>query len=189
MRQNYATPGIVLGRRPVAEESILLTILTKDLGLIRARAQGLRKPGAKLAAALQTLSETDVTTVAGREGWKLSGAVLKRNWFHALGKEERDRASRVAALVLRLVPGEEADPELYRLFAAFLLSLTSAPPESREALECLAVLRILSALGLDSGDLPGTPDEPYGVEALRQIYARRAAYVARANKGIAASGL
>lgn len=189
MRQTYPTEGIVLGRTPVAEESVLVTLITKELGLIRARAQGLRKPGAKLASALQTFAESSVTTVAGRDGWRVSGAVLRTNWFQTLPKDARERASRVAALVLRLVPGEEADPELYRAFALFLEALAVMPPESREALECLAVLRILAALGLDSGDLPGTADAPYGVEALRQVYARRAAYVARANKGIAASGL
>lgn len=189
MRQNYPTEGIVLGRRPVAEESVLITVLTKDLGLIRARAQGLRKPGAKLASALQTLSESEVTTVAGRDGWRVSGAVLRTNWFRALPSASRERASRVAALILRLVPGEAADPELYRLFALFLSALATMPPEAHEALECLAVLRLLSTLGLDSGDLPGTSAEPYGVEALRQVYARRAAFVARANAGISASGL
>lgn len=189
MRQTYPTEAIALGRRSLAEESVLVTLLTREVGLVRARAQGLRKPGAKLASALQTLTESDITLVAGREGWRLSGALLRDNWFRTLGVRERMRASRVAALLLRLVPGESADPELYDIFVLFLRALRDSPEETHESVECMAVLRILAALGLDAGDLPGAREEPYGVEALRAIEAKRTVYIARANKGIVASGL
>jgi recombinational DNA repair protein (RecF pathway) len=60
MRHKYSTTAIVLSRTPLAEASALVTLLTADVGLIRARAQGVRKPGAKMASALQTLIESDV---------------------------------------------------------------------------------------------------------------------------------
>ncbi len=68
MRHKYASPAVVVARSPLGERAVLLTLLTGDLGLIRARAEGLRKPGAKLAHALQTFSESEVTLVRGKDG-------------------------------------------------------------------------------------------------------------------------
>src|ERR1700722_4910107 len=103
MRHKYTTTGIVLARTPIGEASAFITLLTPDLGLIRARAQSVRKPGAKLAAALQTFSESDVIVVRGKEGWRLSGAVLGRAWFSELSLPARLRAGRITSLILRLV--------------------------------------------------------------------------------------
>lgn len=55
----------MLARHPIKESALLLTLLTEELGLVWARAEGLRKPGAKLAHALQTLSGAEVTLVRG----------------------------------------------------------------------------------------------------------------------------
>src|SRR5580692_963366 len=108
MRHKYATTGIILSRTPIGEASAFITLLTPDLGLVRARAQSIRKPGAKLAAALQTFSESDVILVRGKDGWRLSGAVLARSWFTELNAPARLRAGRITNLVLRLVHGESS---------------------------------------------------------------------------------
>ena len=50
----------MLARTPLAEASASLLLLTEEFGLARARAQGVRKPGAKMAGALATLAESDV---------------------------------------------------------------------------------------------------------------------------------
>jgi DNA repair protein RecO len=156
MRHKYATTGIVLSRASAAEASVHVLVLTKDLGLIRARAQGVRKPGAKLAGALQTFAESDISVVHGKEGWRLSGAVLIRNWFQELPYAERERAGRIASLVLRLIQGQTHDPALFTIFSEYLNALTEeATEDERDARECLAALRILRALGLDAGDIPG----------------------------------
>ncbi len=189
MRQSYATSGVVLRSRPLGEESALLSILTAELGLIHARAQGVKKSGAKLAGALQTLSASDLTLVAGREGWRVRGAVPVESWFSTLAPEARTRAARVAALLLRLVPADEKDGRYFALLTAFLTALQEMPLAAHEALECLMVLRTLEALGLETGDLPGNTFEPFSIETLREVERKRMAFVTRANMSLAASGL
>src|SRR3989338_714111 len=77
MRHKYETRGIVLSRSPVGEAIPFVTLLTPELGLVRALAQSIRKPNAKLASALTTFAESSVVLVRGRDGWRLSGAVLE----------------------------------------------------------------------------------------------------------------
>jgi hypothetical protein len=52
----------------------------------------------------------------------------------------------------------------------------------------LAVLRILSALGLDAGDIPGEP-QLFSASLLAEVGQNRKRYVNRVNNGIVASGL
>jgi hypothetical protein len=81
MRHKYETSGIVLSRTHVGEATTLVTLLTPDLGLVSARAQSLRNTGAKLAASLPTLALSHVVLVRGKEGWRVTGAVLEENLF------------------------------------------------------------------------------------------------------------
>ena len=189
MRHKYETRGIVLARSHKGEASVLVTLLTTDLGFVHVRAQSLRKPGAKLAAALVTFAESNVMLVRGKEGWRLTGAVLEENWFVRLGQHAvRERAARVTGLFLRLVVGEEQDARLYPIMRSFFETLSSTPSEAHEAVEILTVLRTLSALGLDAGDLPaGAPT--LTPACLEDVLANRAVYIGRINTGLTASGL
>lgn len=185
MRHKYATQGLVLGRTPIAEAGVLVTVLTPDLGLIRARAEGVRRSGAKLAHALQTWCAADLMLVRGKEGWRVTGAVLSDNRFAALPLPARRRAARVAGLLVRLVQGEAADPETHALFEEYITALHTLPVEDGEAAESLSVLRLLAALGFDSGALPPSG---YGSDALRYATEHRNLLISRINRGIAAAG-
>ena len=183
MRHKYEMAALVLARTPLAESAALVTLLTEEFGIVRARAEGLRKPGAKLAHALQTLDRCTATLVRGKEAWRLSGAVLEESWFRKLSRAERLRAGRIAGLMLRLVHGEANDPALFILFAEFLETLPTLPEDAQDTAEIMTALRILAVLGLDTGVLP----QEGAYEAL-QPEARRE-LVMRVNRGIAASGL
>ncbi|KND51148.1 MAG: DNA repair protein RecO [Parcubacteria bacterium C7867-001] len=186
MRHKYVTTGIVLSRIPLAEASLLVTILTPEFGLIRARVQGVRTPSAKLSSALQTLCESDLMLVRGKEGWRIPNAVLGTNWFRQLSRSARLRAGRIASLIQRLVHGEAGDIALYGAFASFLAALPSLSETEQDAAECLVALRIVRILGLDAGEIPSTEFVP---ESLSAIVSDRSAIVSRINRGLAASGL
>lgn len=160
-----------------------MSLLTPDLGLVRARAEGLRNPGSKLVHALQTLSETEVVLLRGKEGWRLAGAVLVENWFTKLSREARLAAGRRASLILRLVQGETADTRLYDAFKSFLTALPQLDETDRDKAELSVTLSILSILGLDAGEMP---DE----DALLTLTdVERRELIERINRGITASGL
>lgn len=188
MRQKYATSAIVLARYPHGESNASVALLTPELGLLRARAQGVRKQGAKLAAALQTLAESEVMLVRGKEGWRLSGAVLRHNHFSELTPEARERAGRIAGLILRLVKGESRDDELYALMKDLLEALATVEPEAQEAAEAIAALLVLRALGLDEGEVSSEEDR-FGAGALAWANEHRRDLIVRINRGIGASGL
>ena len=189
MRHKYTTAAIALARSPLSEASSLVTLLTGDFGVIRARSQGLRKPGAKMSAGLQTLSESDVTLLKGKEGWRLAGSILTRDWSRVLPMRARTRAGRVAELMLRFVRGEVNDPALFIIYTNFIGSLANLSEEEQDAAECLAVLRILRTLGLDAGIIPGESDDDYSEAACTAVQADRKDIITRINRGIAASGL
>lgn len=175
MRHKYATRALVLSRGAAREAGLMLTLLTEDFGLVRARAEGLRKSGAKLASALQTLCECDVTLVRGKDGWRLTGALLTENRFRTLDIEARARAARISSLLLRLTPPDAQEPGYFLFYHQFLQKLAQMKPEEQDRAECLAALSLLVMLGLDTG--PVTEEES------------RASLVVRINRGIAASGL
>lgn len=188
MRHRYDTRGIVLARSPLGEANALLTILTPELGIVRARAQGLRRPGAKLASALTTFSESDLILLRGKEGWRVAGAVLHEHWFSRItDRMARGRAARISGLLLRLVAGEAADTALYPIVRRFL-SLLSDSSFRQEEVEILAALYVLAALGLDTEELPISGAE-FSEEALAVVSARRSDFIVRINLGIQASEL
>lgn len=189
MRYKYETRGIVLSRTPSGEANAFVILITSELGLVRARAQGVRRPGAKLAAALTTCAESDLVLVQGKEGWRIAGAVLEENWFLRLKHpSSRTRASRVSGLLLRLVTGEAHDPALFPIMNGFFEALAVFPEDTHEAVEMLAALRVLAALGLDAGEIPGEMSE-FTPPVLSAVMEGRSHYIARINHGIAASGL
>ncbi|MFM2330619.1 MAG: hypothetical protein RLZZ26_126 [Candidatus Parcubacteria bacterium] len=189
MRHKYQTSALVLSRSPLGEANASVMLLTPDLGLVRARAQGVRQSGAKLATALVTFAESDVVLVHGKEGWRIAGAVLAENWFSRLRHtQSQTRAARVCQLLLRLVAGETQDRELFPVVLDFFYALATLPEDVHESAEVLAALRLLAALGLDAGDIPSI-GPAFAPESLATISKNRATYIARINRGITASGL
>lgn len=188
MRHKYRTPAIVIGRTPHGEANLSAVLLTREFGVLYARAQGARKPGAKMSAGLQTLAESDVTLLRGKDGWRLAGTILDTDWADRLPRAARERAARVLALAERLVRGESADPALFIICNAYLRALAALPEDLHDGAETLAALRVLGALGLDAGDALGD-ERDFSADAASRAADQRAALVARVNRGIAASGL
>ena len=188
MRHKYETRGLVLARAPVGEAHARLAILTEDLGLVWARAQGLRRSGGKLASSLVTFAETDLVLVRGKEGWRITGAVLVKNWFtHLVEPDARRTASRVAGLALRLSPGEDAAVVLLPVMRSFLTALSCATSTTRDGAELVAVSHLLATLGLNEED--ESLSVSFAPEQLARVIGERHQYVARINRGITASGL
>lgn len=177
-----------MARHPLAEAGSLLVLLTDHLGLLTVRAAGLRKSQSKLAHALQTLSESDLMLVRGREGWRLTGAILVTPHAPILAKAARNRAARLGDLMLRLVRGESPDRELFVAYAGFVRALPTLSEEHAETAECLASLRVLRALGFDAGDSFGEPHQ-YDEPTLALAHSVRSDLLSRVNRGLAASGL
>lgn len=188
MQHKYRTDALVLARYPLKEHDATVVLATPDFGIIRARAAGLRKPGSKMAAGLQTLMESNVALIRAKDGWRLAGAVMLCDWTKELSFEGRKRFARVADLMQRLSHGEDPEPRLYTEARSFAGALVTLAEEEQDTAECLAALRVLHVLGHDAGDIPGGYAD-YSEKTLGGVESDRKAYIARVNTGITASGL
>jgi DNA repair protein RecO (recombination protein O) len=70
----YTTRGLVLSYRPLREADRVYSILTSDLGLIRATATGVRKGVSKLRGSLEPISLVSVSLIRGKEYWRITSA-------------------------------------------------------------------------------------------------------------------
>ncbi|OHA45226.1 MAG: hypothetical protein A3H13_02525 [Candidatus Taylorbacteria bacterium RIFCSPLOWO2_12_FULL_48_11] len=147
----YHTPALVLGSSPTGEGSRTVELFTRELGLVSARAQGVRLARSKLRYHLTDFSYTDAWLVRWREVWRLANAVSRANFFSELVGDSAARAvlARAALLLRRLLPPEEKHEKLFDAVvscAAFFQSRTCSAGEFRD-IEILLALRILFHLG------------------------------------------
>jgi len=69
----YTTDAIVIHSVSTGEADVTLWLLTAELGLVIARAQGARKGTAKMQGYLQTFSLLKVSLVRGKYIWRVTG--------------------------------------------------------------------------------------------------------------------
>ena len=74
MHAIHTTPGFIIGSRPYGEAGKMLSIFTRDFGLVTATAQGIRLERSKLRYHAQDLSFGSFSLVRGREFWRLTSA-------------------------------------------------------------------------------------------------------------------
>lgn len=146
----YHTPALVLGSTPQGEGSNLITLFTRELGLIRATATSVREERSKLRYGLQDFSYSEVTLVRGREFWRLTNATL----IAALARGEINASDisrmtgRICALLRRLLAGEEKNEPLFlSVVDGLRFAATRSDQQSLEGTEIILALRILYFLG------------------------------------------
>lgn len=193
MNQIHHTEAIVLGGYAKGEADRLISLYTRDFGLVRADAKGIRKTTSKLRFALQsyTIVQTDliVTRAAYRAGSTdliLSIASPDMSVLTVL--------NRIVTLLRRLVPEEEKNEPLYNALKEVIefLSKNNKEDISRQknttdtsSLELLSVFRMLYHLGYITGnDERSLVREPITSELLAQVKLRRESLVQEVNKSL-----
>lgn len=149
MHKIYSTKALVLGSAPSGEADKRLVLFTRDFGLVYATAQGVRVMKSKLKPHVELYSESFVSLVLGKGGWRLVGAALEVNHFREL-KSKRDKliiVHRIFALLRRFLVGEGENVTLYETVSSGLSYLKFADENTVTAVETLLVLRILHNLG------------------------------------------
>lgn len=150
MHHIYHTNGFILSSINKGEANKMLTIYTRELGLVRAMVQGIRLHKSKLRFALQDLSHSNIDLVRGKDIWRITTASNINTFPYA-------RAShlslliivRVSKLLERLCDGEQSNEKIFDDFieSLYLLDNVNIENQSREALELHLVLRIMNQLG------------------------------------------
>ncbi|MBP6925437.1 MAG: recombination protein O N-terminal domain-containing protein [Candidatus Pacebacteria bacterium] len=145
----HHTTAIVIGITNRGEANRVITLLTRDLGLVRAHAQGIRKQESKLRFGLQQFSHCHCDVILGKESWRLIGVEpLQTSADIILYPELWNIWNRAAMLLLRLIPTDEAHVDLYEgICDAYQFSLEHVATLDLKAFEHFLVLRILAHLG------------------------------------------
>lgn len=185
--QIYHTEGLVLSSRNVGEANRFLTILTRELGIVRAQAQSVRTLRSRLRYSLQDFSYARVDMVRGRDIWRVTSASKMELLDGALrDRHKRMLLGRVFRLLERLYLGEEPNEPLFRAvldFASFL-EREQLSAEERKQAEILAVIRMLSALGYWEGEDGGLECGPLSKDLARSMAGQERALVRRINRAL-----
>ncbi len=143
----YTTDGIILKTSPYGEANVLVYVLTRDLGLIMASAQGVRIAKSKLRSGLQEYSFVSASFVKGKNGWKLTNVSEKKNLFFEYPQYARRVLAQVFFVLLKTITGELPHPEIFETVRSGFEFLKSLNEEQVKKFEILLVLRILHELG------------------------------------------
>ncbi len=178
----------------------MFTLYTREFGLVRAIAQGIREIKSKLRYSLQPYSLSVVNLVHGRSGWRITNARLEKNYFAV--SDEADMAvdrhgtrrvvlAHACALLKRMLHGEERNAELFDSFIEGLAFLESVADDKLPDVEVIIVLRILYHLGYvgRSSLSDSLVKSPLGEEVLLSARKQRRHLLRSINESLQASHL
>ncbi|MFA5751039.1 MAG: DNA repair protein RecO [Candidatus Paceibacterota bacterium] len=149
MHHIYHTEGIVFSSKNIGESGRYYKIFTKDLGMITARAEGVRKISSKLRYILQDFSYLKIDLIKGKNFWKITSA-SKTNLLEDITKNKDTFRifSNILNLLSRLLSGEEVNTPLFFDIKSGLIILESVSTKTDlKNTEVVLVLRILKHLG------------------------------------------
>ena len=138
-----------MGSKGYGETGKYYSIFTRDLGMIYASAQGVRKMSSKLRFILQDFAYIKVDLVQGKDFWRVTSA-SKTNKLEKLSKnlETFKVVSNIANLLKRLLAGIEKNEALFIDLIKGLSILEKADKkEDLRHIEAIIVLRVLNNLG------------------------------------------
>jgi DNA repair protein RecO len=155
MHPIYHTQSLILSSRPDGEANKVIVVLSRELGLIVARAQGIRRKESKLRYALQDFSLAKIDFVKGKEFWRItSGSPVTSFPFLRGSKRGIRMIANISKLLQRLMQGEGSHIEIFDdILSTFtFLDEGDHSDEKINLMELYLVLRILSSLGYVDSD-------------------------------------
>ena len=152
----YNTTGIILSSFDIGEANKFFWIFTRELGLVKATAQSVRKIESKNRYGLQDFSISNISLVRGKDIWRITNVISQENIFFFFERRRRTSADQkfefvanVFSLLTQLLQGEEKNEKLFDLIRNSIEFLKENKFEEKdlENLELLTKIRILYNLG------------------------------------------
>ncbi len=188
MHHIYHTEGIILGSRNYGEAGKCFYIFTRDLGMLYASAQGVRKLSSKLRYVLQDFNYVKVDLVRGKDFWRVTSA-SKTNALEGI-LEDKNKLGimvNISKLLRRLLAGEDANEILFiDLIKGLHILEKTEKPEELPNVEVILVLRILNNLGYIGGaeNLQSLITSPFEDELVYQVAKSKRDILAEINKAL-----
>lgn len=188
MHHIYHTEGIILGSRNFGEAGKYYYIFTRDLGMITASAQGVRKMSSKLRFVLQDFAYVKIDLVQGKDFWRVTSA-SKTNKLERITKQFSTLKifANISRLLKRLLAGVEPNEILFSDLLNGLSILEKAKTkEDLRNTEAIIVLRLVHNLGYIGGDetLETFIKSPFEENMIFEISRNRAKILSEINKAL-----
>ncbi|MFA6524219.1 MAG: DNA repair protein RecO [Candidatus Paceibacterota bacterium] len=193
MHHIYHTEALILGSKSFGEAGKYYFLFTRDLGMIYASAQGIRKISSKLRFVLQDFSYVKIDLVRGKDFWRITSA-SKTNELENISKkrETLEVFANLSQLLKRLLVGEESNGILFTdlLNGLFVLEKSETIEEIRN-IEAIVVLRMLSNLGYIGGSevLKEFIKSPFEENLIFEVGKSRGKILSEINKALRESHL
>ncbi|NEQ99353.1 MAG: DNA repair protein RecO [Cyanothece sp. SIO2G6] len=147
--KSYKATGITLKSSPMGESDRLLTILTKEHGVVRVVTPGCRKPKSSLRAISSAFVMGELLIIKGRNLDKLVQADC-RGSFPALSRDlgKLTAAQYLAELVLSQALSQQPQEELFTRFQQHLAELSQRPPHQTLPYLVYSIFTLLVSAGV-----------------------------------------
>ena len=188
MHHIYHTEGLILGSKNFNEAGRYYSIFTRDLGMIYASAQGVRKMSSKLRFVLQDFTYVKVDLVQGKDFWRVTSA-SKTNELGGIYKNKETFIIfyNIASLLKRLLAGVEPNEVLFTDLIKGLSVLEKVEnKDDLQNIEAVIVLRILNNLGYIGGSekLQDLVKSPFESELIYEVSKSRTEVLNQINKAL-----
>ncbi len=188
MHHIYHTEGIILGSKNFGEAGKYYHIFTRDLGMITAGAQGVRKMSSKLRFVLQDFACLKIDLVQGKNIFRVTNA-SKTGILEQITKQSETFKvfTNITRLLKRLLAGVEPNETL---FADLLHGLSVLErvrtKENLRNIEAIIVLRILDNLGYigENEILQNLTKSPFEESLIFEISKNRSKVLRRINEAL-----
>lgn len=142
----YETEAVVIGTKNWGEADKMLTLFTRERGLVRAAAFGARRPRSHLAGVTQMFSYIEAQLTEGRRVDTLKHGLLKEH-YRGITEDLAAMAygSFVAEVLREFLPEGEREEDI---FSILLAALDSFGARSPRLMALTAVLKIMEHTGL-----------------------------------------
>jgi len=188
MHHIYHTEGIILGSKNYGETGRYYSIFTRDLGMVYASAQGVRKVSSKLRFVLQDFAYIKVDLAQGKDFWRVTSA-SKTNMLGEITKNPGTFAVffNIAKLLKRLLAGIEKNEVLFTDLINNLTILEKIDKkDDLRNIEAIIVLRILNNLGYigENEILQNLTKSPFEENLIFEFSKSRSAVLHQINKAL-----
>jgi DNA repair protein RecO len=183
----YTTKGFIISSSPKGEADKTFFVFTKDMGLIRVSAQGVRKLESKLRYSLQDFSFSEISLVMTKTGWRITNASI-------IESSKKVALNQVKVKTLRLIKklsGEDEPNEILfdEIISAFDFIDTVSDTSIYKNIEALLVLKILSSLGYWNDEESSFAKSDFNLEVLESLNSQREIIVKMLNNSLRSTGL
>lgn len=188
MHHIYHTEGIILSSRDFGETGRHYHIFTRDLGMITASAQGVRKMSSKLRFVLQDFAYLKIDLVQGKNIFRVTNA-SKTDKLEQITKQPENLKvfANIARLLKRLLAGVEPNETLFTdLLNGLLILEKTEKEEDLRNIEAIIVLRALNNLGYigENEILQNIIKSPFEENLVFEIAKNRAKVLGQINKAL-----